>query len=549
MIFADTIYINGKILTVDKEFTVAEALAITGNLFTSVGKNENILCLAGDKTKIIDLHGDMVIPGLNDSHLHPTMAAVSELKNIIPNISTKDQLLYWISEEVSTKDPGQWIIHPKLFITRTKERHYPSLKELDEISPNNPVFLNGSYSGMVNTYALQSSNLLKGKLLSGILTNSDHQKPTGIIRPEIFPLLKYKEKKIYDKNIYSEALESMLHRYNRVGITSVTDGKVKSTDILQYLELKEANRLSTRVNLCLTPDFQNSNKSIESLISELDEKLFKGDEFLHSGTIKIFLDGGILTGTASINKPWGEKCQKIFGFDGTNYYGHLNFTQEEVTAIAVAVVKKGLKFTAHCIGDKALSIMLTAFEEANKIRNIDELRWSVIHANFFDSASIKRAAKLGIIVEFQIAWLYKDATYIEYILGKEYLDMFLPLRSMIDSNLKLAGGSDHMVKFDSISSINPYNPFLSMQVMVTRKVEDGRIINKNEAITREEALRLYTMAGAYSTGDENIKGSIETGKLADMLIIDTDYLNCFADRIENIKVKTTILGGKVVYQI
>ncbi len=544
----DTIYYNGKIVTVDANFSIAQALAVSKDRFLTVGSDTDVLSLASDNTVLIDLEGSTIIPGLNDSHLHPTMAAVSEVSGEIPDIHTREELLAWIETEVSLKKPGEWIIHPKFFITRTRERKYPLLADLDSLAPDHPLFLDGTYSGMVNTRALRDSGLLTEKLHPGILTDPETGNPLGIIRPELFPILGCNRNKKAGNALTTENLETMLNRYNHVGITSITDGMVKDSDYGQYLTLKKEGRLNVRVNMCHIPDFKTSGQSAESVVAEMKNRTGYGDEFVRTGPLKIFLDGGILTGTAAINKPWGKKCQGIFGFDGSDYYGHLNYTQEQLTEIAMAAVKYNWKFTAHCIGDKALEMLLTAYEKADKIKKIKKLRWSVIHGNFFDSAAIKRAAKLGVIIEFQIAWLYKDASYIEYILGKEYRDKFLPLRSMLDSNVKLAGGSDHMVKFDSIRSINPYNPFLSIQTMITREVEDGRIINRKETITREEALRLYTIAGAYSTGEESIKGSIEPGKLADMLILDTDYLFCNENTIKNIKVKTTVLGGKVVFQ-
>lgn len=545
---ADIIYYNGKILTVDAGFTIAEAVAVSGDKFSAVGSNEAVLSIALKDTQLVNLKGRTVIPGLNDSHLHPTMASLSELNGEIPDIHSKDELLFWIKREADIKVNGEWIVHPKLFITRTRGMRYPSIDELDEAAPGNPVFLNGTYSGMVNTFALKISGLLKENLNPGILTDPVSLKPTGIIRPDIFPLLAYKNDDEIDEETYLSALETMLGRYNAVGITSVTDGWVKPADKNRYLQLERENRLTARVNLCLTPDFLNQENDAGKVISGIEDASFQGDEFLRISAVKVFLDGGILTGTAGIKKPWGEKCQQIFGFDGTDYYGHLNYTQEKVSEIAVAAVKSGWKFTAHCIGDRALEILLTAFEEADSIKKIRDLRWSVIHGNFFDSETIARASKSGVIIECQIAWFYKDASYIEYILGEEYLDMFLPLRSMLDAGVKLAGGSDHMAKFNPVTSINPYHTFLSIQTMVTREVEDGRVINKNEAISREHALRLYTINGAYSTGEENIKGSIEPGKLADMVILDTDYLVCDEKNIKDIKALATIVGGKVVYQ-
>ncbi|MCK5249241.1 MAG: amidohydrolase family protein, partial [Spirochaetaceae bacterium] len=392
------------------------------------------------------------------------------------------------------------------------------------------VFLNGSYSGMVNTRALE---------LSGLLGEPGTSGTTGIIRPDVFPLLPLGEGSRPDTTQYAESLESMLHRYNSVGITGVTDGMVGGSEMTVYQKLKDEDRLTVRVNMCVKPKFDTEGANPEDIISDLAY----GAE-----AIKIFLDGGFLTGTAAMIEPWGEVARGIFGFQENEYHGTLNYTQDQVTRIAVAVVKKGRKFTAHCVGDRALDILLTAFEAADEIREIRTLRWSVIHGNFFAAEAIDRANKLGIVIECQIAWFYKDAPYVERVLGRKYLECFMPLRTMRESGLIISGGSDHMVKFDSRFSINPYNPFLSLQAMVTRTVEEGRVMTADESISREDALRCYTINGAYATGEESDKGSIEPGKLADMVILDSNYLECHENNINEIQALTTVFGGKVVYE-
>ena len=218
----------------------------------------------------------------------------------------------------------------------------------------------------------------------------------------------------------------MLHRYNSVGITGVTDGIVGRAEMMVYQKLKDENRLTLRVNVCVIPKFGAEGADPEDIISNLAD----GTE-----AIKIILDGGFLTGTAAMIKPWGEIARGLFGFQENDYHGTLNYTQEQVTRIAVAVVKKGRKFTAHCVGDRALDILLTAFEAADEIREIKTLRWSVIHGNFFAAEAIDRANKLGIVIECQIAWFYKDAPYVERVLGRKYLECFLPLRTMKESGL------------------------------------------------------------------------------------------------------------------
>jgi predicted amidohydrolase YtcJ len=202
---------------------------------------------------------------------------------------------------------------------------------------------------------------------------------------------------------------------------------------------------------------------------------------------------------------------------------------------------------AHCTGGGAVDILLDAYEKANEEKEVGDRRFSIIHGNFYNENAIKRCQKLGVIADIQPAWFYKDGDAIKYILGDERVKNFLPLRSMLNAGLILNGGSDHMEKFNSYRAINPYNPFLAMWAMVTRKTERGTVIGSSEAISREAALKMYTINNAYGTFEEKVKGSIEVGKYADLIVLSKDYLNGPVDNIKNIQVELTMVGGRVVY--
>lgn len=191
--------------------------------------------------------------------------------------------------------------------------------------------------------------------------------------------------------------------------------------------------------------------------------------------------------------------------------------------------------------------MLDVFEEVNKVKPIRERRFSIIHGNFFTKESIERMQKLGVIANCQAAWFYKDADAMNTILGNERIKTFNPFRSIIEAGVVVSGGSDHMVKLDPNASINPYNPFLAMWSMITRKTEQGNVIVSSEAISRADALKMYTINNAFSTFEENTKGSIEPGKLADLVVLSDDYLLCPEDNIKSIKAELTMVGGKVVF--
>jgi predicted amidohydrolase YtcJ len=181
------------------------------------------------------------------------------------------------------------------------------------------------------------------------------------------------------------------------------------------------------------------------------------------------------------------------------------------------------------------------------MKAIGESRFSIIHGNFFTDQAIKRMHELGVYADMQPAWFYKDADAMEYILGEQRIQTFHPYRSLIDGGVMVNGGSDHMVGWDADASINPYNPFLGMWTMVSRTTERGSTIMIPEAVTREEALKIYTINNAYASFEESLKGSLEPGKLADIVILSGDLLSCPLDQIRNLTSELTIVGGRIVF--
>jgi predicted amidohydrolase YtcJ len=259
------------------------------------------------------------------------------------------------------------------------------------------------------------------------------------------------------------------------------------------------------------------------------------------------MDGGILTGTAYLREPWGKRAKNIYGLADSSYRGVLKISEEELYPIVRAANEFGWKFTAHCTGGGGVDVLLSTFEKVDKINPIRERRFSIIHGNFYTTEAIKKMEKLGVCADMQPAWFYKDANAMKHILGERRIKTFHPYKSLFDAGVIVNGGSDHMIKFDANFSINPYNPFLSIWTIVTRKTERGTVIVPDEAVTREQALKMYTINNAYASFEEELKGSIEAGKLADIIVISKDILSCPADSIKNIEVEMTMLGGKIVY--
>jgi predicted amidohydrolase YtcJ len=546
---ADMIIYNGKILTLDEHSTRAEAMAIKGDEIIAVGTNREIKKLADGHSRMIDAAGKTVVPGIIDAHLHPETAALSEIEESIPDVHSIDELLNWIRNQAEAKAEGEWIIFSKMFYTRLTDLRQPRLSELDSAAPRHPVFLNGSFGGMINSAAMAVSGINEQTVHKGVIRSEKTGKPSGFIRASAFSLLPLPAPRNLSPQEREDALLSMFHRYNQYGITSLCSGAGSFESFTMYQKLAKENKLNMRIyqNILLRLTSETNAAMLVDQLKAMDFVTGEGDEWARIGAAKVFLDGGILTGTAYLREAWGENACSIYGIRDTTYKGVVNFSHEELLAIVTAANENNWKFTAHCTGGGAVDHLLDVYEKVDELKSIKDSRFSIIHGNFFNDISIQRMRKLGVYADMQPAWFYKDADAMRIILGDERIKTFHPYRSMMDAGLMINGGSDHMVKWDANASINPYNPFLAMWSTITRTTEQNSVIMPEEAISREEALRMYTINNAYASFEESIKGSIEPGKLADVVLLSNDFMDCPVDQIKDIKAELTIVGGRIVY--
>jgi predicted amidohydrolase YtcJ len=262
--------------------------------------------------------------------------------------------------------------------------------------------------------------------------------------------------------------------------------------------------------------------------------------------IKTFLDGGMLTGSAYLRQPWG--VSDVYAIRDPNYRGVLFIPRERLVAMVRAAFENGLQFTAHSVGDGAVQELLAAYAEVNQEFPTGKRRACISHSNFMSREAVDEAARLGVMVDIQPAWLYLDTRTLVKHFGDERLRYFQPLHSLFAAGAVAGGGSDHMQKIGSLRSNNPYNPFLGMATAVTRKAKnyEGRL-HPDEALTRAQALQFYTINNARILGREDQLGSLEPGKLADLVVIDTDLLTCPEDKIAGTQVLRTYVGGKLVW--
>jgi len=546
---ADLIFYHGKIVTLDSRSSIHSAVAMKNGRITRVGTDAEVRgAEASRRTKLVDLAGKTVLPGLIDSHVHPLSAGLSEYRGEIPPFTSFADVQNFIRAKAKTTPKGKWIVVPRTFPTRLAETRMPTRDVLD-VDSDHPVLFDASYVWILNSLGLKMSGIDRNtpNPPGGTIVKDAKGEPNGILRHAESLVKGVSTTDRFSNAEKLDALEKMLHRYLAVGLTTIGDRAVVDEDVDLYNKLKAANRLPIRAVLTWRMPTAAPTEELVRTIREKPWVTNQGDEWLKFGAFKVTLDGGMTIGTAYQRQPYGGIAPQLYGITDPHDRGQLFVPPDKLLAIMRAARDKGWAMTAHSQGGGAVDTLLETFEKLNAEKPIAPSRSHWMHASFQTPEAIARAKKIGILADVQPAWLYFDGPALEKVFGHEGMRYFFPLRSYLDAGLILAGGSDHMIGFSGDRAINPYNPFLGMWTAVTRKMRDGRVLYPEERITREEALRLYTTGPAYMQFSEKDRGTIEAGKLADMVIIDRDYFTCPEDAIRQIKPVSTILNGKVVY--
>jgi predicted amidohydrolase YtcJ len=548
---ADLIVHNGKIVTVDRTFSIRQALAVEGGRIVRVGTDDEVLKTRTPATRVVDLRGRTVLPGLIDSHTHPTGASMTEFDHPVPQMETIQDVLDYIRSRAEALGEGKWVVVRQVFITRLKEQRYPTRAELDRAAPRNPVLFATGPDASLNTLALKLSGIDKDFRVEGagrVEKDAATGEPTGILRN----LTKYvkvgsSEGKATEED-QERRLVELFRDYNATGLTSIIDRDASDSAIAHYRHLRDQGTLSVRIGISRHIDTTGDlDKVLEEIRKTALHPLRLGSPMLRLIGIKTYLDGGMLTGSAYMRQPWGTS--RIYSIDDPEYRGVLFIPPERLVPIVRATVEANLQFTAHSVGDGAVHNLLDAYETVNRSHPVATTRPCITHSNFMSREAIEKAAALGVVVDIQPAWLYLDTRTLVAQFGYERLRYFQPLRSLFEAGVFAGGGSDHMQKIGSLRSINPYNPFLAMWVAITRQAKDyeGRL-HPEEALTRAQAIRFYTANNAVLMFLDDQVGSLEPGKLADFVVLDRDILTCPEDEIREIRPVTTYLDGKAVYE-
>ncbi len=549
---ATAIYLNGTVHTVDALDSTATAFAVKDGRFLAVGRNEDVLLRKGESTEVVDLEGKAVVPGLIDSHVHSTGAAVYEYDHVVPPMHEMADVLAYIKKRAEILDDDQWIVMSQVFITRLKEQRFPTRVEMDRVAPNNPVMFRTGPDTAVNSRALGLSGIddsfVPPSDANYKLERDEEGKLTGVLRSGS-SLLKYEsntKKPSHDERVAQ--LKKLVHDYNRVGITSVSDRNTNDTALEIWRSLHEAGELSVRAFLFYSMNANTSPDKIKSRIEKAAaDPLHQYNPHLWLRGVKVFLDGGMLTGSAYMRKPWG--VSEIYSIRDPGYRGMRYIEQERLYQFSKLMLENGFQMTAHSVGDGAVHALLDAYRTINENDfKVSEHRPCITHCNFMSLEAIESMAELGVVADLQPAWLYMDGRTLLKQFGEERTKYFQPYKTIFEKGVMVGGGSDHMQRIGSRRSVNPYNPFLGMWITLKRQPRYmSETLHSEQKISRKQALRLYTLNNAFLTFEEKEKGSIEAGKLADFVILDRDIMTVDIDDVKETQVLQTYLGGQIVY--
>jgi len=531
---ADLVLYNGKIVTVDAQFSIAQAVAIRGDRFVAVGANDAIRRLAGATTRQVDLGGRTVIPGLIDGHLHNAGGGpgldLSRVRSI-------DELLRAVEAKAKGAAAGELIVsNSDWHEAQLHEKRLPHLKELDRVAPNNPVVLvRGGHEFIINSAAAARWNITPGTP-SPAGGEIGHESD-GSLNGELVDTARGLVKLPPPAKLTAEAIEAQMKLLNAAGLTGIRVpgsfqfGGDQVATYRMFQSLQREGRLTMRVNYLMRIfDFSSVDK-VKALIASWNIRPDEGDEWLRIGGMKTLVDGGFEGG--HMREPYAEP----FGRGGT-FKGIEVVPPSQYVPVVRELNRLGWRVATHAVGDAAVDEVLDAYEAADRDQSIKGKRWTIEH--FFIAApdQFPRVRALGIAISAQ-DHLYLAAPSMAKYWGRSRAERVTPVRTFLDQGFLVAGGTD--------SPVIPYNPFWSIYQFITRDTISDGVYGPSERITREEALRVYTINNARLTFEENLKGSIEAGKLADLVVLSADYLTVPEKAIESLKPVATLLGGRFVH--
>lgn len=518
---------NGNLITVDERQPRAQAIAIARDRILAVGSDSDVLNLGSGTTRKIDLGGETVVPGFVDAHSHPASAGLLHLRQVDCDLRSITAIQSAVHERAEATVPGDWVLGFKYDDTKTKERRPLTRVDLDAATGRHPVLI--SHRGGHTAYA-NSAALAKGGIddhtpdpPGGHIDRDEAGRATGKLEETAVELVSEHAEFEPTRADRREGVRIISEMMARSGVTSVHDAYGTTEDLRAYQDAREAGELALRV-YCLMGYF------------ELDEMLAAGvrtglgDEWVRVGPVKLTCDGSISERTARLSEPF-------VGQPG--YFGIIVMEEEELYDWSRKAHEAGWQIGIHANGDVAIDMVLGIYERLQRDLPRDDPRFRVEHCTVVDDGLISRIAALGAIpTPFSTYVYYHGEKMVNY--GAERLERMFAVRSFLDAGIKVTQASDYPP--------GPFEPMMALQSSVTRTDMNGTLWGARQRVTVEEAIRVGTLHGAYASFEEDEKGSLSPGKLADLVVLGQDPTQVDPFALIDVPIRRTMVGGRWVFE-
>jgi predicted amidohydrolase YtcJ len=534
----DMILYNGHIITVDG-LSVVQAVAVKGDWIVAVGEDAVLKRLRGSRTRMVDLKGKTVVPGFNDGHLHmmDTGLELTEIDLRYPSVRSVKDLIEAVAKKVNITPPGEWIKGSRWDQSKLEERRFPTRWDLDVVSPRHPVYLKRvcSHIVVVNSKALELAGITRDtpQPEGGEIVRDGKGEPTGLLLER--PAFGLVEALIPKADLVSkkEAIREACRRFNAAGITSVNDGGFLVEDYQAYHEVLKEGNLTVRVYGMVRLELREMpDEEAVAYLNHIGPRHGFGDHCLRMGAIKISIDGGVGGRTSLMRKPYRA--------GPPNNYGIQSVPQDRLRKMIKLIHHMGWQIAVHAAGGKAMDHVLAIFREANREAPIREKRWYLVHAYDPSSQNLKEMKRMGVGVAANPSFIHFLGDSFISNMGRKWSYRASPHKSYLRHGIPISGGSD--------ASVTPYDPLWGIYSAVTRKTQFSQeVCGPDQCISTQDALRMFTQGGTWMSFEEEIKGSIASGKLADMVVLGENIFKVDPDWIPRIPVLATLWGGKAVY--
>jgi predicted amidohydrolase YtcJ len=529
----DLALVNGVVWTGESGQPWAPAVAVRDGRIAAVGASREVRRSAGGATRLIDLHGRLVLPGFIDSHTHFLAGGFSLLSLRLRDAASREEFVARIARRAAALPKGQWIRNGDWDHQQFTPPELPRREWIDGVTPDHPVCVNrhDGHMVLVNSLALRLAGITRttpSPAGGEILKDAGTGEPMGILKDAAMELV---ARRIPEPSFESKlrAAEAALGEAARYGVTSLHD-MADSSNFEVYEELERAGRLSSRVFLYIP-------LADVDLYERLRLKTPFGNDRLKIGGLKAFVDGSLGSGTALFFEPYADDPGRT-GLLSTQMYPE-GIMEKRI----LAADRAGLQVAVHAIGDRANAIILDIFEKVMRLDGPRDRRWRVEHAQHLRPADIGRFGRLGVIASVQPYHASDDGRWAEAKIGRGRCRTTYAFRSLVDRGAVLACGSDWTVA--------PLDPLTGISAAVTRRTTDGRNPDgwfPEQRLTLEQALAGYTRNGAYAEFAERSKGTIAPGKLADLVVLDRNIFRLPPESIADARVNLTIVGGTVIFE-